>query len=244
MSRLDLPKEERAGLYVTLIVHLSILIILLIVQIGATRTKETSFVLDFTRQEELEKQQKEEEQLLEQIEKAEQMRAAIQEKINRQLGEIPSIKNITTNRGALKDDKGGDGRELMKEAAKMEDRLRDKSHIKPDEDYSDGGAQEEGKNDKPEQAYSGATVLSWQLDGRRAIRLPVPAYKCYGGGTVTVIITVDTAGRVTDAAIQSGSTDKCLTNAALTAARNSRFNADSKAQAKQIGNIVYEFIPQ
>ena len=105
MSRLNLPKEEKAGLYITLIVHLSILIILLIFQIGATRSKETSFVLDFTRQEEVEKQQKEAEELLEQIERAEQIRAAIQEKINRQLGEAPTIRNITTNRGALKDNK-------------------------------------------------------------------------------------------------------------------------------------------
>lgn len=232
-------------MYITLIVHLSILIILLIFQIGATRSKETSFVLDFTRQEEVEKQQKEAEELLEQIERAEQIRAAIQEKINRQLGEAPTIRNITTNRGALKDNKGGDGRDLMKEAEQMQQRLKDKSHIKEDEDFADdGGAKQEALDEKPGQAYSGASVLSLQLDNRQAVRLPVPAYKCYGGGTVTVIIGVDSAGRVIEATIQGGSDDKCLTNAALKAAKSSRFNASSSAPAKQIGNIVYEFIPQ
>lgn len=241
-----LHKEEKAGLYITLIVHLLFIIILLIAQIDATRSKETSFVLDFTRQEELEKQQKEAEQLIEQIEKAEQMRAAIQEKINKQLGEAPTVKNITVNKGALKDDRGTDVKELMKEAEKVQNKLKEnqKLHSEEEEAVPENKAPEDSGKESTEKAYSGASVLSWQLDGRNAVKLKIPAYKCYGAGTVTVIITVDNAGRVIEATVQDGSIDKCHRNAAVSAAKASRFSAKPDGTGRQIGNIVYEFIAQ
>ena len=52
-------KEDRVGFYTTLVFHLAVLIVLLIVSIGHVASTETSFVLDFTKQEELEKLQKE-----------------------------------------------------------------------------------------------------------------------------------------------------------------------------------------
>ena len=48
-----LNREDKAGLYVTLIVHLGILIVLLIAQIGFSLQRENSFVIDFSKQEEL-----------------------------------------------------------------------------------------------------------------------------------------------------------------------------------------------
>ena len=50
MSRRN-DSGRRAGLYTTLIFHLSILIILLLVSISSAVDQEHSFVLDFTRQE-------------------------------------------------------------------------------------------------------------------------------------------------------------------------------------------------
>ena len=44
-----LPKEDKAGLYVTVIVHLSVLIILMLSQIGAMWKQEQSFLIDFSR---------------------------------------------------------------------------------------------------------------------------------------------------------------------------------------------------
>ena len=49
-----LPREDRAGLYITIIVHLVVLIILLAVNLGAQISKENSFVLDFSKAEQLE----------------------------------------------------------------------------------------------------------------------------------------------------------------------------------------------
>ena len=52
--------EDKAGLYITVIFHLVIIIILLACQIGAVLKRENTFVLDFTKQEEVEKKKAEE----------------------------------------------------------------------------------------------------------------------------------------------------------------------------------------
>ena len=49
-----LPKEDRAGLYITIIVHLVVLIILLATQLGVQLSRENTFVLDFTKAEQIE----------------------------------------------------------------------------------------------------------------------------------------------------------------------------------------------
>ena len=51
--------EDKAGLYITIIFHLVVIIVLLAYQIDATLKREESFVLDFSKQEEIEKLQKE-----------------------------------------------------------------------------------------------------------------------------------------------------------------------------------------
>ena len=73
--------------------------------------------------------------------------------------------------------------------------------------------------------------------------LEVPAYQCEGGGEVVVGITVNPSGEVVAAKIASGG-DDCMREAALEAARNSLFNIDDSAPARQSGTITYLFIPQ
>ena len=51
-----LPKEDRAGLYTTVIIHLVVIIILLASQLGVQLSRENSFVLDFTKAEQMERQ--------------------------------------------------------------------------------------------------------------------------------------------------------------------------------------------
>ena len=55
-----LSSEDKAGLYVTVIFHLTVIIILLASQIDNQLRKEESFVLDFSKQEEIEQRLKEE----------------------------------------------------------------------------------------------------------------------------------------------------------------------------------------
>ena len=44
-----LSQEDKAGLYLTVIVHLAVVIVLLIAGLGYSVKKENSFVLDFTK---------------------------------------------------------------------------------------------------------------------------------------------------------------------------------------------------
>ena len=94
--------------------------------------------------------------------------------------------------------------------------------------------------------YSGPSVVSYTLDGRKASHLKIPAYRCYGAGDVTVIITVNPQGQVINAQVMDAvsSTDQCLRNFAVRAARLSRFSASTTAPAKQTGEILYRFIAQ
>ena len=52
-------KEDRAGLYLTVIFHLTVIIVLLLYSIDSTLKREESFVLDFSKQEEIERKEKE-----------------------------------------------------------------------------------------------------------------------------------------------------------------------------------------
>ena len=67
-----------------------------------------------------------------------------------------------------------------------------------------------------------------------------------GGGEVTVIIGVDKSGKVVYAKVQedTSSPDQCLRNFAIRAARMSRFSSSMSAPDRQMGDIVYQFIPQ
>lgn len=97
----------------------------------------------------------------------------------------------------------------------------------------------------PDTRAKGRVTVSFSLiDPVRMRRhLEVPAYQCEGGGEVVVNITVNPSGEVIAAKVQSGG-DECMRQAALSAARNSLFNIDNNAPARQTGTITYLFIPQ
>ena len=94
--------------------------------------------------------------------------------------------------------------------------------------------------------YRGPSVLSWTLDGRRALYLPIPAYKCAGEGIVYVQIVVGKNGYVKKTTVISApsASDECLRSCALDAARVSRFSRSDIASDNQLGEIVYKFIAQ
>lgn len=241
---MKLSGEDKAGLYITVIVHLTVIIILLLTQIGALLQRENSFVLDFTRQEE--------EERLAEIERQKQEEEDFEGEITRRVMELlagqssTTFRNIVTDRGQLKDDRGTDAAQLYEDAERLAQELRD--GIVPDEPEQDYVAVSKPAEParKEVREYSGPSVVSYYLEGRKASKLPIPAYRCYGGGMVTVLISVDNAGNVMAAKVQEdGSTDdKCLREFAVRAARMSKFSSDPKAPAHQAGNIVYQFIAQ
>ena len=237
-------KENRAGLYITVIFHLTVILVLLAYQIDSTIRKEESFVLDFSKQEEIERRQREE---------------IFKEDISKRLDELISaaqnssapIRNIATDasRAQLRDDRGTDAEELYREAERLAQDLKNGQKDAIEENAVEETVEMQHQQ-KPSQEnqkeYSGPSVLSYTLDGRKASHLPIPAYRCYGAGDVTVIITVDNSGRVVRAKVMEeiSSTDNCLRNFAVRAARLSRFSASSDAPANQTGEIVYRFIAQ
>lgn len=234
---MKLTPDQKAGIYITVSIHLAVIIVLLLVRIGMEVQKENSFVLDFTKQEELEELQKKEEFLRSAAEQLEEMIAA---------AGVP-VRNVTVERSALKDDRGTDADELYKEAERLAQELKDgHEHQQEVEEI----AVEPIKKDEPKKEevkpYSGPSVLSWSLDGRKATRLPIPAYRCYGAGEVTVIITVNNQGDVVNAKVDDrvSATDNCIRTFAVRAARLSKFNASPDAPARQMGTITYEFIAQ
>ena len=233
-----LPKEDRAGLYITVIAHLTVIIVLLATQLGAALKKENTFVLDFTKLEEVEKLEKE-------LAFKEEISRRLEQMIAENGGSMP-VRNVSVDRGALKDDRHTDAEQLYKDAERLQQELKG-GYNEPEEDYADFTPKAKDKpTEKKESHYSGPSVLSWELEGRKASTLPIPAYRCMGSGEVKVIITVDPQGNVIMAKVQEdvSSTDQCLRNFAINAARRSKFSKSTTAPNRQVGNIIYQFIAQ
>lgn len=233
--------EDRAGLYITIIFHLMVIIVLLAYQIDSTLKKEESFVLDFSKQEEIEKMEKEK---------------AFKEDISKRLDDLiaaarsssDQTRNIAVDAGSqLKDDRNTDADQLYKDAERLAQDLRDGHAEQEDARDETVELQTQKRQENTEKKeYKGPSVLSYNLDGRKASHLKIPAYRCYGSGDVTVIITVNNAGQVVGAKVLDAvsSDDQCLRNYAIRAARLSRFSASTTAPPNQTGEILYRFIAQ
>ena len=167
-----ISRDDRAGIYITVIVHLVVLIVLMAIQLGATWKKESSFVLDFTKMEQIEKLQKELE-----------LKQAINDRLNEMLaGGYEPIRNIAVDRSELRDDRHSaeDARELQRPAEEVQVEHEIVAAPTPKKEEV-----------RKEVKYSGPSVLEYELEGRKASRLPIPAYRCIGAGEVRINITVD-----------------------------------------------------
>ena len=238
-----LNDDDKAGLYITIIIHLVVLIVMLGVQVGIQLKKDNSYLIDFSRQEEDERQRELERRLAEDEEYGEAINKLLDDMIKGKSG--IEFRNISVDRATLKDDRGTDAAELYKEAERLANELNSGFTVdEPDDSYA--AVAPEKREEKKEAEYTGPSVVSYELEGRKASHLAVPAYKCYGGGMVTVIIGVDNGGNVVSAKIQDeiSSDDSCLRDYAIRAARLSKFSASPTAPARQGGSIVYQFIAQ
>lgn len=241
MKKLFKNKEDRAGLYITIIFHLMVIIVLLAYNVNSAIRKEESFVLDFSKQEEIEKKKKEE---------------VFKEDISRKLDELIAaarnsgepIRNIAVDAGAqLKDDRNTDADQLYKDAQRLANELKAGQTMEDAREETVELQTQKKKEDKTsKKEYSGPSVVSYKLDGRKASHLNIPAYRCYGSGDVTVIITVNNQGQVVNAKVMDmvSSSDKCLRDYSIRAARMSRFSASNTAPHNQTGEILYRFIAQ
>ena len=240
-----LSSEDKAGIYTTVIIHLAVVIVLLLAGLDYSIKKENSFVLDFSGYEEMERLKQEEEKLQKELE----LKESIAQKLEQELGRTSEIRGVAVDRGALKDDRGTDAEKLYEDARRLQEELS-RGYEVPEDDVADPGPvvpqKQEEKKQEDAPVYSGPSVVSYFLEGRKASHLPIPAYRCLGGGQVTVLITVSPAGAVIAAKVDEAvsSKDGCLRSFAIRAARLSKFSAKADAAPKQQGNIVYEFIAQ
>lgn len=234
-----LSKEDRAGIYLTIIAHLSVIIIALVAGLNVSLRHGSTFELDFSELEQLEKLQAEKERLEKEISLKEEIAARIERKL--ESGE--AVRSIAVNRGALKDDRGTDADKLYKDAERLKKELQRGYGIPDEDEYV---APVKSQENQVETTYSGPSVLDWSLEGRKASHLPIPAYRCMGAGTVKVIIDVDPQGKVINAKIDNAysSSDGCLRNFAVHASRSSRFSKSTTAPPRQRGYIIYQFIAQ
>ena len=235
-----MKRETKAGIYITVSIHLAVIIVLLLTVVTPSLKRGESFELDFSKQDELERL---EEELAKKME--------LNRRLNRMLAEagLPqeAIRNVAVDKGALKDDRGTDAEQLYKDAARIAKDFENGYEydvIRPEK--PEHGESGESVDSHEEQDYHGPAVVSYTLEGRKASHLSVPAYKCFLGGEVTVYITVEPSGKVLNAVVLDAvsSDDQCLRDYAVKASMASRFSRNSTAPAKQIGNIVYKFIAQ
>ena len=158
------------------------------------------------------------------------------------------IKNIAVDASKpLKDDRNTDAEQLYKDAERLANELKNGKHAQEDaRNETVELPSKEKKSEEKQKEYSGPSVVSYSLDGRKASHLKIPAYRCYGCGDVTVIITVDPQGNVINAKVldEISSSDSCLRSFAVRAARLSKFSASASAPARQNGEILYRFIAQ
>lgn len=240
MGFLD-SKEKKAGFYTTIIFHLVVIIICLLTAIQKVVSEETSFVLDFSKLEELER-----------VEKQEELKAQASKELDDLLSGNASssaYRNVAVDRSsrALKDDRFKNPNQVYDEARELQRKLdASRAAAQREQGADEDAVSQDNLPDSNAPQYKGPSVISYSLDGRKAVSLPVPAYKCQGGGDVSVQIQVNRKGYVVSAAVieSVSSSDECLIRSAVAAAKRSRFRASSSAAEKQVGEIVYRFIAQ
>ena len=230
-----------AGILITVSIHLAVIIILLLTVVEPSiRKQSATYEFDFTKQDEIEK-----------LEKEVQRQKALNDRLEKLLKEngvgSEPVRNVTVDRGSLKDDRGTDAEKLYREAERIQKQYEeimsrgDDSFIAMKEPRHSEKKEEEQKS-----VYSGPSVLSYEVPGRKGSSLPIPAYKCMGEGEVTVNVTVNPQGKVIAASVKDdvSSDDNCLRAYAVRAAQSSMFSSKAGAPAKEYGYITYRFIAQ
>lgn len=178
----------------------------------------------------------------------------IEQKMQREQADWRSVQNRISNEKAtderLQDDRGTNAAALNDAAAEALQRMQANRAA-----YEQGLAEEQalyekkggqGKDqERKDSRVKGRVTVSFTLTDpvRHSRYLDIPAYLCESGGEVLVQITVNRGGEVVAARVREGG-DACMRETALRAARQSIFNIDNTAPERQVGTILYTFIPQ
>lgn len=235
--------DNRETICITVIVYLLVAIVLLSSRIILQpRREDAAIVMDFSQAEELQR-------LEEELERAQRLNDMLN---GMQAPDYGEVKNAVSNEHA----------EEMEESLSEETReLFERSEEVMEQMERNGAEYEQmlgmlGEERRPEERsaehrdarIAGGVTVSFSLARpvRHAVNLPVPSYKCSGGGTVVVDIVVSRNGDVLSASVDKSrsASDNCMTEAALEVAMRSRFNVDPSAPGRHSGTVTYVFVPQ
>lgn len=238
--------KYRIGIYVSIIIAMLLTVFLLAYKISASISRPYTFTLLNMLEEEV-------------VPAPETIEEAKREKIEKEVDALlrgaqtySSVRNVVVNTqdkptSTLKDSKGINN-SVYEEARQLQEKLDANKRMMQELQVTDNSVPIKTETPPPttQETYQGPSVLSYTLDGRRAMHLPIPAYKCEHGGDVAVIIEVGQNGYVIAAEVDKSksSSDPTLQSTAIQAAKSSRFTASTTAPKKQRGTIVYRFIAQ
>ncbi len=234
--------DHRIGLCVTLITYLVLMITFVSTKIvvGRKETTQTMYI-DLQQLAELEKER---DRLLEETRRRQQ-----QDPID-----WSSIKNQTSNENALneqlKDDRGTNAAAINEAAEEAQERMRQNREayergLAEEQNIRNSASGSKGDREHEDRRVKGRVTVSFSFTNptRTSRYIHIPAYLCEGGGEVVVEATITCSGKVVSAKVLEGG-DQCMREAALNAARRSKFNIDNNAPSRQTGTISYIFIPQ
>ena len=231
--------DNRVGLCVTIIVYLLFAIIFVSAKIGnSKRAVNETMYIDLG---EVELVSEELERLKEEVHKKSEV-------------DWKSIRNLSSNENALnenlEDEKGTDVSELnaAAEAIEKERKANQEAYergLREANAIGENRKSGEGDKEQKDAKRKGSVTVSFSFKNpvRYSRHLVKPAYRCEGGGEVVVSVVVNQRGEVISAVVASGG-DECMRQTAVESARNSRFDINNSAPAKQQGTITYIFIPQ
>lgn len=232
--------DNRIGLCVTIIVYLVLMIVFVSAKIG-TSTRKTSETIYID---------------LGAVELLEQERDRLMEEVKRNNQNIDwnSIRNLSSNENALnenlEDEKGTNTSALNASAEATEREMKANREayergLREANAIGENRSQDKGDKEHKDTKRKGSVTVSFSFKNpvRYSRHLVKPAYRCEGGGEVIVSVVINQRGEVTSAWVESGG-DECMRQTAVESARNSRFDINNSAPAKQQGTITYIFIPQ
>jgi hypothetical protein len=248
---LDFIDRHKDGILGTIIIHLVLATVVLVMKINTLQNRESATELNLLSEEEV-KQFLEPEEKKEDIKTKELFSPAEKEMLGaKNIGtneaeknasqDIDKMVNDIKNELNIKDQANADMKSAPQQAPD-ENALPDKDKSK-EEKINVSKASNTGIRT----FYKGPTTVSYFLEGRYHVNLPIPVYKCQSHGKVVMKITVNQQGYVETLEInraQSNIPDECILETAERAARSTRFNSISSGPLKQSGTLTYIFVAQ
>lgn len=238
--------RHRVGLLVTVVVYLTLAIFFVTYKIIILPSQTIFAEIEF--QEEQQPQELQEE-LIEELQELQDYQSEnIQNKISSETSQFNETLRDNKNTDAAKiyEDAERMQRELQQNRQEYERSLREIEQT-ANQNHKERQNVDGEQGDKNQDAFvRGNVAAAFTLEGRTAVYIDIPAYKCMGGGQVLVNISVNRSGKVTSAQVEkaTSATDRCLINEAIASAKASTFSTSVSAPDPQRGTILFTFVAQ